>query len=50
MSELERRKLELEVKKLELKWYKNIEFWKATIPTIAILASLYFTFGRRSFR
>jgi chromosome segregation ATPase len=45
-EELEKRKLQLEVKKLEVPWYNNIEFWKVLIPTIAVLLSLYFTFGR----
>ena len=45
-EEFELKKLELEVKKLELPWYRNIEFWKVLIPTIAVLLSLYFTFGK----
>lgn len=45
-EEFELKKLKLEVKKLELPWYRNIEFWKVLIPTIAVLLSLYFTFGK----
>jgi hypothetical protein len=46
MEELEKEKLLLEIKKLKKPWYSNLEFWKVTIPTVAILASLYFAFGR----
>ena len=45
-EELENQKLQLEVKKLQAKWYSNIEFWKVLIPTVAVIASLYFTFGK----
>ena len=45
-EELEKKKLELEIKKLNSPWFKNIEFWKVIIPTLAVLISLYFTFGR----
>ncbi len=45
-EELEKKKLELEINKLNSPWHKNIEFWKVVIPTFAILMSLYFTFGR----
>lgn len=46
MEELEKRKIQLEISKLKTPWYKNLEFWKVFIPTIAILASLYFTVGQ----
>jgi chromosome segregation ATPase len=45
-EELENKKLTLEIKKMITPWYKNIEFWKVVIPTLAVLFSLYFTFGR----
>lgn len=45
-NKLELEKLKLEINKLRLPWYKNLIFWKTAIPTLAILASLYFTFGR----
>lgn len=46
MEQLEKTKLELEIKKLKAPWYSNIEFWKVIIPTIAILVTLYFTVGQ----
>lgn len=46
MNELEKQKLELEIKILKKPWFKKLEFYKVLIPTIAILASLYFAFGR----
>ncbi len=45
-QQLQRRKLELEIKKLQTPWWSNIEFWKVVIPTIAVLGTLYFTFGK----
>jgi hypothetical protein len=45
-EELEKNKLELEIRKLRIRWYMNLEFWKVSIPTLAILISLYFTFGK----
>jgi hypothetical protein len=44
--DLEKEKLSLEIAKLKVHWLRNLEFWKVTIPTIAILFSLYFTFGK----
>lgn len=43
---LEIQKLKLEIKKLNLPFWKNLEFWKVAFPTIALIASLYFTFGK----
>ncbi|QNS42563.1 hypothetical protein H0S70_06275 [Chryseobacterium manosquense] len=43
---LEIQKLKLEIKKLNLPFWKNLEFWKVAFPTIAVIASLYFTFGK----
>jgi chromosome segregation ATPase len=45
-KDFEQEKLKLEIENLRKSWYKNFEFWKVVIPTIAILASLYFTFGK----
>ncbi|MCX6319112.1 MAG: hypothetical protein NTW29_17675 [Bacteroidetes bacterium] len=46
LDTLQKRKLELEIRKLNTPWWYNIEFWKTVIPTIAVLATLYFTFGK----
>ena len=43
---LTEKKLEIEIAKLNLPWYKKFEFWKILIPTIAVIFSLFFTFGR----
>lgn len=45
-QELEKEKLQLEIAKLKTHWFKNIELWKVAIPTLAIIVSLYFTFGK----
>lgn len=45
-EKLEAEKLNLEIKKLKQPWYRNIELWKIIIPTVAIVVSLYFTFGK----
>lgn len=45
-KDFEQEKLKLEIENLRKPWYKNFEFWKVVIPTIAILVSLYFTFGK----
>tara|TARA_B100000929_G_C15421651_1_gene391567 strand:- start:19 stop:789 length:771 start_codon:yes stop_codon:yes gene_type:complete len=45
-KDYQQEKLRLEIEKLNQPWYKNFEFWKVLIPTIAVLASLYFTFGK----
>ena len=45
-QDYQQEKLRLEIEKLNQPWYKNFEFWKVVIPTIAVLASLYFTFGK----
>lgn len=46
MEDLEKQKLQLEILRLKLPWYKSIEFWKIIIPTMAVILSLYFTFGQ----
>jgi len=46
MSKLEEQKLRLEIAEIEKPWYKNLDFWKTVIPTVAIIASLYFTVGQ----
>jgi len=45
-EDLELEKLKLEIKRLNHPWWKNLEFWKVAFPTIAVIASLYFTFGK----
>jgi tetrahydromethanopterin S-methyltransferase subunit G len=46
IEDLEKEKLRIEIEKLNYPWFKKLELWKIIIPTIAILLSLYFTFGR----
>lgn len=46
MDPLEKKKLELEIKKLNRKWYNDIELYKTLIPTLGIIVTLYFTFGK----
>jgi hypothetical protein len=46
IDELNKEKISLEIEKLRSPWYKNLELWKIVIPTVAILLSLYFTFGK----
>lgn len=45
-EDLELEKLKLEIKRLNYPWWKNLEFWKVAFPTVAVIASLYFTFGK----
>lgn len=45
-DDLQYKKLQLEIIKLSTPWYRNIEFWKVVIPTLAVLLSLYFAFGK----
>src|SRR5688572_5240612 len=46
IDDLNKEKISLEIEKLKSPWYKNLELWKTIIPTVAILLSLYFAFGK----
>lgn len=43
---LEEEKLRLEIQKLRQKWYRNLEYWKIILPTLALLLSLYFAYQK----
>jgi|GEM_PF-2447186 len=45
-DKLEEEKLKLEIKKLKTPAFRDLELWKILIPTLAILVSLYYTFGK----
>lgn len=44
IKELEKKKLELEIRQLGRKWVYRWEFWKVLIPSTAVILSLYVTY------